>query len=317
MNYIASVIILLANFKNAIGACPIGSLQGTESNSCYKFFGSITNFYDAQAQCEKTYGNLTSVHDSFTNAFLARTLMEIMQDTTSKVLLGGFKKGVNWTWTDGSSMVYTNWAKGEPNANGNCIAIQPSNNQWYAVDLNLNSPYVCEVGGPVNSITTSTAVIPSNTPINTCIDHCESDWIYYDRNSFCYKVFYNANWTSAEELCRTYGAHISSIHDIDENYFITNITQTGRNVDDYVDVIWIGLSDININYTFRWSDGTPFDFTNWSPGNPDQTNYGNRCVILYPDKVTSDTWDHYQLWDDWDCDKYMRAFACKKPARRP
>ena len=47
------------------------------------------------------------------------------------------------------------------------------------------------------------------------------------------------------------------------------------------DRFWIGLSALTTTSGFVWSDGTPVNFVNWSPGEPNDANGGENCVEQY------------------------------------
>ncbi len=60
-------------------------------------------------------------------------------------------------------------------------------------------------------------------------------------------------WSEANETCASiYGGQLGSIHSEDENR---------------ADNVWIG--GIRSDGNFEWIDETPFNYTNWAPGQPD------------------------------------------------
>lgn len=44
---------------------------------------------------------------------------------------------------------------------------------------------------------------------------------------------------------------------------------------------------------FAWTDGSPFSYTNWAPGQPDSGGAGNACAALDPNAGN---------WEDHQCD---------------
>jgi hypothetical protein len=60
---------------------------------------------------------------------------------------------------------------------------------------------------------------------------------------------------------------------------------------------WIGGSDRATEMTFVWEDGTPFVFTNWHTGEPNNGGgtYQEDCVIIAGARVD-------KQWDDRPCD---------------
>ena len=69
-------------------------------------------------------------------------------------------------------------------------------------------------------------------------------------------------WKAAEEACNQAGGNLASIHSREELAFIETIADSS-----FSDMIWIG-GERNGN-SFRWTDGTSFDFDNWMKGEPD------------------------------------------------
>lgn len=92
--------------------------------------------------------------------------------------------------------------------------------------------------------------------------------------------------SQAQAFAQTLGANLVSIQSMQENQCILNalnaIGQTG--------VIWIGFNDEAVEGTFVWYDQSPVGFTNWAPGEPNQS--GNEdCVQIYPGGASPGTWN--------------------------
>ncbi|KAK6025685.1 lectin C-type domain protein [Ostertagia ostertagi] len=67
---------------------------------------------------------------------------------------------------------------------------------------------------------------------------------------------------------------------------------------------------------WTWTDGTPFDYKNWAPKQPDNDHGTEHCAQIYSDYTGKDpTKDNsYRHWNDIPCATTMRAFVCKKAA---
>ena len=95
------------------------------------------------------------------------------------------------------------------------------------------------------------------------------------------------------------GAHLASVHSEDENEFIYNSYQAEAGGD-----IWIG--GIKKGDSYSWLDGTPWNYQNWSPGNP--SGGSEKCLEIfalnyYPSK-----------WNDDNCELAKNAFVCQLPS---
>ena len=104
-------------------------------------------------------------------------------------------------------------------------------------------------------------------------------------------------WDKAEEFCRTKGAHLASV--------------TSKATNDYIEAelnqrdhhIFIGGSDKESEGTWKWSDGSTWEFTNWGTiqGQEQPSNTtGQDCLEYHSSK-----WK----WNDVRC-TYRGNFLC-------
>ena len=102
------------------------------------------------------------------------------------------------------------------------------------------------------------------------------------------------SWEAAELHCQNWlpGAHLASVHSPEERSFI---------VDNFPKHIWLGGSDVRQEGSWEWTDGTPFDYSAWYQGEPN--NYGRNQDCL------EERWG--DKWDDNNCEK-DQLFVCKK-----
>ena len=87
------------------------------------------------------------------------------------------------------------------------------------------------------------------------------------------------------------GGHLVSIHSQDENDFVTASGGAGA---------YIGATDAAAEGTYVWTDGTPLDYTNWLPGEPNDFT-GEDCAQIN---------DSSGGWNDIPCDGGAH-FVCK------
>ncbi|RWS00973.1 aggrecan core protein-like protein, partial [Dinothrombium tinctorium] len=93
------------------------------------------------------------------------------------------------------------------------------------------------------------------------IRECESGWREYKGKC----MWVNENPASAKEAfdsCRFMKAQLVTIHSADENTFFSSITKRGK-------VYWLGgVQSAYKLHSMVWIDGTPFNYTNWLPIDP-------------------------------------------------
>jgi len=126
-----------------------------------------------------------------------------------------------------------------------------------------------------------------------CKNGCPYGWSSY--GSGCYQVQHSQqSWYDAEHHCQRRGAHLASIHSLDESLFVAGLDPGA---------MWLGGTDRNHEGHWVWSDGTPFTFTGWSWTKPDNTG-GQDCLVTNFRQFPGG-------WDDVQC-RAMKKFVCEK-----
>uniref|UniRef100_A0AC34QAT2 C-type lectin domain-containing protein n=1 Tax=Panagrolaimus sp. JU765 TaxID=591449 RepID=A0AC34QAT2_9BILA len=213
------------------------------------------------------------------------------------VMANGGKSVDVWTWTKGDAlMIFSDW---DPSAiaTGNCSGVE-GNSFWSAIDCNLSNPFVCEF--PV-----------SNCKIDNNYELCDDGWTHLNITRACYKKFSvitPMKQQTAENSCVQEGGHLASIHSIDENRFIGQLTSIGYRTYADASIFWIGAVRNDNSDNWRWTDKTRFDYTQWG----DDFDYtGNFCVRYWPD-YTSDHANILMVWNGAYCEGSSYSYLCKK-----
>ncbi|XP_073720228.1 galactose-specific lectin nattectin-like [Misgurnus anguillicaudatus] len=127
---------------------------------------------------------------------------------------------------------------------------------------------------------------------------CQNEWTPFGVQ--CYKFFpQSVDWVTAEKNCQSCGANLASVHDIMENSFLASLVHAYTHV-------WIGGHDAEVEGQWLWSDGSPFDFSNWCSGQPDNQGAIEHCVDL--------NYRNDLCWNDQPCSITL-SYICGKPMK--
>ena len=133
---------------------------------------------------------------------------------------------------------------------------------------------------------------------------CEAEWTSF--GSSCYKLYtLRQNWNNAKVNCQRAidGAKLVKIETDKENDFIQNKYLNTRGI------YWIGLSDIDNEGEWKWTDGTGLTgYNKWKSGQPN--NAGDQdCVAILEGDYTAGY--HNAEWNDLNCSRQL-GYICKK-----
>jgi len=142
--------------------------------------------------------------------------------------------------------------------------------------------------------------------VHFCHGSCEFPWIQPGNDSPCYAVSTEElNFYNADKFCKEHGGFLAEPRTPEETNLIELLVLPEE---DY----WIGLTDVAEEGTFVWvSDFSAPEYTNWGPGQPDDENNNEDCVLL---------WSKSGLqWNDDLCtltswDSIGRHALCQKPS---
>uniref|UniRef100_A0A3Q2PIS3 C-type lectin domain-containing protein n=1 Tax=Fundulus heteroclitus TaxID=8078 RepID=A0A3Q2PIS3_FUNHE len=111
--------------------------------------------------------------------------------------------------------------------------------------------------------------------------YCSSGWTRINGRCFRY-IATPMSWSRAEKNCRSMNANLASVQNIGEYYKIQKLILMRSNK--YTET-WIGGSDAQQERLWLWSDGTPFRFTFWCSGKPNNLRTQNCLRMNYRGKT--------------------------------
>jgi len=119
------------------------------------------------------------------------------------------------------------------------------------------------------------------------------------------------DWTTASSKCKALGGNLAHLQSFGENGRATEACTYER--------CWHGLNDRYREGDWQFTDGTALGsgFTNWVPGEPDDTKYANNidedCAYLHGTKYA--TKSKLGQWGDHPCNQKMN-YVCQLPIKQ-
>jgi len=231
------------------------------NNKVYALYDYKTSWNVANDIANKIGGHLATVG----SVEEQNKIVELMSFGNKDLYwLGGTDSATEgvWSWIDGTPWNYTNWASGEPN---NAVYLDQKENylQVYKNGVWNDLPKIAYETSSVGFIVEIENYL---NPIATNV---------YNKNT--YMLFdYDMTWTEANEYCKLLGGHLATISDANEQTAIeTLVSKSAWNL------YYLGATDKTTEGTWNWVDGTPWDYTNWNTGQPDDYQGAEDYLQIY------------------------------------
>jgi hypothetical protein len=256
----------------------------------------------------------------------------LQREGVSRAWVGGSQSPSNpgyseplggWAWVTGEAIVAPRWAPGEPN-NDNQQDYLEIYSDGLLDDLQAEAPIPsliewstdCNHDGVVDYGQCRDGSLPdyNGNNIPDCCERGEAcvvgnypvQWRTEDGgNGHWYRrVNPNSNltWTQAETLCELIGAHLATVPAASESAFVHLIVGQSE-------VYLGGLQPPNScepNCEWQWLTGEPWSYTNWNPGEPNNSNAEQNFLRTYPNGSWDDVQDGYAfpfaIAAEWDAD---------------
>jgi hypothetical protein len=123
-----------------------------------------------------------------------------------------------------------------------------------------------------------------------------------DFSNHSYQIIDNSSITSfqeADEYCRSIGGHLATIQSQEENDYIYSLI-----ISKGYESAYFGLTDKDIEGTWKWTNGESVNYTNWASNEPNSENSEENYAMFYY-KYTDGKWNDGRWGDN------TVAFICE------
>ncbi|XP_055958871.1 uncharacterized protein LOC126830395 [Patella vulgata] len=269
---------------------------------CY-YIGTGKNRTDASNYCTAMSATLTTIRDPYEQAFIVK-----YKKWTDTVWIGmTYVQGQGkFLWDGFQSPQFYNFYPGKTNTSMTCVELVGASRgvtypgTWESQLCSKKNSFICRqaAGG-------STQTIPTAQPTAAWSRRCGGPgWIDNNLDNACYQInVQKLKWADARHDCQKKGGELLSISGTTEQIHIQ--ATLGSSQFAYLeDNLWIGGSDRNDEGGWEWSDGSPFRYLNWHPGEPNMVGKGHNCMVL-----TLGNWNFQ--WDNRPC-TMLQPYICKR-----
>ena len=134
----------------------------------------------------------------------------------------------------------------------------------------------------------------------SCVESCkEGEQERFGEHCYSWSTE-GAWWGGAKSLCERMNGSLAAVTSME----IHNFLMTKVDKDNWRTWYWIGGSDKQREGTWKWEDGSEWDFTNWASRPIRQPSGGDNhdCLQIYDKTATNG-------WNDGSCNKH-NPFIC-------
>ncbi|XP_067418418.1 macrophage mannose receptor 1-like [Emydura macquarii macquarii] len=266
--------------------CPDGWMS--YASHCYMIRREPKVWKEALTSCRKDDGDLASIHSVEEHSFI---VSQLGFKPTDELWIGlnDFKVQMFFEWSDETPVTYTKWLHGEPtradNRQEDCVTVKGQDGYWADHPCEKKVGYLCK-RKPLSQISQEMEIIDTG---------CQKGWKRY--GTYCYSIGQiPVTFSEANKICERNQSYLASIENRYEQAYL--ISLVGLRPEKY---FWIGLSNVEEQGTFKWTNGEAVLFTHWNSAMPERKP---GCVAMRTGTAAG-------LWDVLNCEM-VETFLCKQ-----
>ncbi|KFP60799.1 Macrophage mannose receptor 1, partial [Cariama cristata] len=214
---------------------------------CYSVGQLPATFSEAKKICEENKSYLATVTDRYEQSFLT-FVIGFNPAKYFWIGLSDVEEQGTFRWASGDAVTFTHWNAGMTGRESGCVAMTTGTSAglWDILNCEETNMFLCKqlVEG----------VTPPPPPTTTPLPSCPEGWHSIPQSSSCFKVGREKmqTWFGARDFCRAIGGDLACIHSEEEQNLIAGLNR------DYILLsYWMGLSALDSDRGFIWSDGSP------------------------------------------------------------
>ncbi|XP_066921242.1 lymphocyte antigen 75-like isoform X2 [Clytia hemisphaerica] len=152
---------IFTDYVTDFGKCGPGQIA--HGSYCYEFNSNEVSWNSALRDCQSKNGDLTSIHSTVEQAFMAMNIRKLNKDAWIGLSM---KKDTPFKWSDNTAVAYTAWQTGEPNAGyrsyqyTRCVHTVNGTERWNDHYCYSKKGYVCKF---TKTLTPSTKTVVRNS----------------------------------------------------------------------------------------------------------------------------------------------------------
>ncbi|XP_006119560.2 macrophage mannose receptor 1-like isoform X1 [Pelodiscus sinensis] len=277
--------------------CPEGWDSNSRISFCFKPFSRDRkrSWLESQEFCRAIGGDLATINGKEEQYVIWRSIANNGY-YQQKFWLGLYYLNPDdgFTWSDGSSVIYTNWAYGEPNNYQGmelCTEVSGDSSMlWNDRHCDYVYDWICEIkkGATVKPE-------PTESPVPK-YKVTDDGWIIQGDRQYYFSTE-SVPMEQGREFCKKNFGELLVIDDDSERKMLWRyILKNGKE-----DAYFIGLQ-LSIDKKVSWMDGTPVNFLAWAAHEPNFANNDENCVVMYK---------NLGLWNDINCG-YPNPYICER-----